>query len=226
LLKYIEKYDITAETGSSTNSYSYDDQGRRISKTVNGTVTKYKYDGWNVLRETDGSGNTLVEYTYDQSGKPFSMRRNSATYYYTYNARGDITAVVDSNGAVTNSYSYNPWGKITASTENVENPYRYASYRYDSETGLYYLQNRYYSPDIMRFISRDAVKDQVGKPATSNFYAYAGGNPIMNIDPNGKWFWEVLYVLEWIDVWIWGPAVGCYIVYRVYKYYKKRRKKK
>lgn len=159
----------------------------------------YKYDGWNVTREMNSDeSSTLAEYTYDSSGKPLSMRRNNATYYYTYNARGDVTALVDSNGVVTNSYSYNPRGKHLTSTESVENPYRYASYRYDIETGLYYLQNRYYSPDLMRFITRDSEKDKVGEVDTSNYYHYADGNPINNIDPDGNLFFEIIGAFETI----------------------------
>lgn len=79
----------------------------------------------------------------------------------------------------------------------MNNPFRYRGYHYDTETGLYYLQSRYYNPDLGRFISQDSPsyhQGQVGVAA--NLYAYVNNNPINEIDLNGEYttfnFWSDL----------------------------------
>ena len=88
-----------------------------------------------------------------------SMRKvaQAATYYYHYNAHGDVVQVTDSAGNVVADYTYDAWGNIISSTGTMasSNPYPHAGYRYDNETGLYYLMARFYNPNIGRFLSLD-----------------------------------------------------------------------
>ncbi|MCU0104547.1 RHS repeat-associated core domain-containing protein [Acholeplasma vituli] len=96
--------------------------------------------------------------------------------------------MVDINGNTVATYRYDAWGNIidqTGGTIADMNPYRYRGYRYDVETGYYYLQSRYYDPVIGRFISSDGLLGETGNLLTHNMYAYAGNNPVMNVDPNG-----------------------------------------
>ncbi|MDI6817223.1 MAG: RHS repeat-associated core domain-containing protein, partial [Actinomycetota bacterium] len=72
----------------------------------------------------------------------------------------------------------------------VDIPIRYAGYYCDSETGLYYLKSRYYSPETGRFLTKDTVKGVNADPKTLNLYTYAEGNPIMNVDPDGHLAWK------------------------------------
>jgi len=121
------------------------------------------------------------------------MRLNSAEYYYSYNAQGDVIGLFDSTGTQVVSYSYDTWGKLVnisgslASTVGVKNHYRYRGYRYDTETGLYYLQSRYYNPEWGRFINADDVSmlDNSGELLSNNLFAYCGNNPVNNVDPDG-----------------------------------------
>lgn len=69
----------------------------------------------------------------------------------------------------------------------MENPYRYAGYRYDKATGLYYLQSRYYDAKNGRFITRDSFEGFQDKPLSLNKYAYTENNPVNLVDPNGRW---------------------------------------
>ena len=112
-------------------------------------------------------------------------------YYYLRNAQGDITGIVDSNGVQVVSYSYDAWGKPSvaagsmAATLGALNPFRYRGYIYDSETSLYYLNSRYYSPEIGRFISLDSLDVPTISPESTkwdkNLYAYCDNNPVISI---------------------------------------------
>jgi len=64
------------------------------------------------------------------------------------------------------------------------NPIRYAGYRYDQESGLYYLLARYYDPGTYRFLTKDPDGGDKDRPLTQNLYAYASDNPVMNVDPD------------------------------------------
>lgn len=90
----------------------------------------------------------------------------------------------------------------------VLNPFRYRGYYYDTETGLYYLQTRYYDPEVGRFISQDSI--EYADPETINglnLYAYCGNNPVMNVDPSGKFFFTILFLTIGIGV-VAGAVVG------------------
>lgn len=118
------------------------------------------------LTHMTGGGDTL-HFFYDANGKRTSLNYNGATYAYLYNAQGDVVALSDTNGTVVVEYTYDAWGNplsVTgtgATTIGQKNPFRYRGYFYDIETGLYYLQSRYYSPKIGRFICADEEENLV-----------------------------------------------------------------
>ena len=143
-------------------------------------------------RRSTGDGDTL-HFFYDANGKRTTLDYNGETYAYFYNAQGDVVALSDANGAVVVEYAYDAWGNplsITgagATTIVQKNPFRYRGYFYDTETGLYYLQSRYYSPKIGRFVCADDALGQIGNIHTGSMFAYAFNNPVSNEDPNGNW---------------------------------------
>ena len=109
------------------------------------------------------------------------------TYYYLYNDHGDVIALTDEQGNIVTTYEYDEWGNLISQTGNITNPYLYAGYRYDSETGLYYLIARYYDPVTGRFLSKDPVEGIEGDTQSLNPYAYALNNPMNLTDPDGEW---------------------------------------
>lgn len=185
--------DRLAEVKQGTTSlgkYEYNSEGIRVSKTVGSTVTHYTYDeNDNVVMETDASGNILVSYVYDNGNRPLTMTKGGKTYTFHTNARGDITSVTDETGAVVASFDYDSWGNITSETGTFASqvPFRYAGYRYEAETKLYYLQQRYYNPELGRFLTLDPVLGDKENPITQNGYAYADNNPVNMVDPDGEW---------------------------------------
>ena len=116
---------------------------------------------------------------------------NGTYYYYLRDGQGSIIKLIDGNGATVVSYSYDPWGACTtsgtmASTLGSFQPFRYRGYVYDEETGLYYLQSRYYDPTTGRFISADTLLSTGQGVLGHNAYAYCSDNPIIRIDISGK----------------------------------------
>ncbi len=136
----------------------------------------------------------VIEFVYDSNGSPIYFTYNNTTYYYEKNLQGDIVAILDANGNTVVEYTYDVWGKLLgitgelAGTLGIANPQRYRGYYYDTETALYYLQSRYYSPDLMRFISQDdpVLSNAQGEPIGSNLYAYCLNEPVMNSDAEGN----------------------------------------
>ena len=194
----------TAKVGSTNISYTYDMAGVRSSKTVGSTTYDFTTLSGLVTRQT-GGGKT-IDFVYDENNQPLAMKYNNTLYYYVLNAQGDVVRIVDGSRSVVASYTYDPWGKIISSSGTLAdiNPLRYRGYYYDSETGFYYLQSRYYDPEIGRFINADsyASTDATGLLST-NMFAYCENNPVMRVDPTGELFWDILDVfmaaLSWDD---------------------------
>ena len=179
----------TAKVGSTNISYTYDMAGVRSSKTVGSTTYDFTTLSGLVTRQT-GGGKT-IDFVYDENNQPLAMKYNNTLYYYVLNAQGDVVRIVNSSRSVVASYTYDPWGKIISSSGTLAdiNPLRYRGYYYDSETGFYYLQSRYYDPEIGRFINADsyASTDATGLLST-NMFAYCENDPVNRSDPSGELF--------------------------------------
>ena len=147
--------------------------------------------------------NNGLEFFYDHTGVA-GMKYNGATYIYRKDVQGNIIALLDSNGRIVVKYAYDAWGNVSVMDNNGViisdsgyigniNPFRYRSYYYDIETKLYFLKTRYYDPEVGRFISPDSIEylnpDSING---LNLYAYCSNNPVMNIDPNGKFLFSFL----------------------------------
>ena len=185
----------SASNGTNSVSYTYNNDGYRTSKTVNGTTTDYTLEGSKVLIEKTGSD--YVWFYYDAAGAPVAMATGSgpSLYIYRKNLQGDVTGIYSgSTGTLLVSYVYDAWGKVTATnvagtTESAtvlaRNPYLYRGNRYDSETGLYYLNSRYYDPKTGRFINADGFVSTGQGILGNNMFAYCENNPANYVDNNG-----------------------------------------
>ena len=107
------------------------------------------YDGTSLAQVSDGT-NTL-RFVYNGSGKPMRLTyNNSVVFAYLYNAQGDVVGLANASGQQVVAYTYDAWGNILTQTDTSGrnlaklNPFRYRGYVYDEETGLYYLQSRFY----------------------------------------------------------------------------------
>ena len=179
--------------GSHTVSYQYDSNSIRTKKTVDGVTTEYFLNGSTVL--TQVTGDTQLDFFYDDLGNALGFIRNSTDkYYYIRNLQNDVVGILDASGTQVVEYVYDTWGKLEgvtgtmAATIGRENPLRYRGYYYDEETGFYYLQSRYYDPEIGRFINADGmVQTPTGTLQSTNMYAYCENNPVSFGDSTGIW---------------------------------------
>lgn len=182
LLKKVTGQDFSA-------SYTYDSNGDRISKYTNGVTTKFDIFNGKILEQHDK--NNILHFQYsDETLVGFIL--NHVQYYYVTNLNGDIVAITDANGNLVAKYTYDIWGNVLDiepfEKDNEEqlnvarlNPFRYRGYYYDNESGLYYCNSRYYSPELCRFITPlDYSSIDSSNKYTLNRYAYCYNSPIVH----------------------------------------------
>ena len=205
----------TIKNGSgTTTTFVYDGQGRRNSKQTGSEaeiVFTYGSDG-RLLRQRNSIGSVEMKFIYDEKGL-IGVDYQGECYTYRKDILGNILGILDKNGKLVVRYRYDAWGKhktecldkvdgkevfkeisgsiseeyLRYKTFAANNPFRYRSYYYDTETGLYFLQTRYYDPEIGRFITIDDISYLAPDTINGlNLYAYCNNNPVMNVDPEGN----------------------------------------
>ena len=201
----LKSYTPKASSSGRANSYvySYDENGIRTRKTIGNTVTDYYYNGTLLMgtvkttTNSDGSTTTSkLRFSYDANGKVVAVNYNGNYYYYLRNAQNDIVKLIDKTGATVVEYTYDSWGKLLstsgslASTLGKNNPFRYRGYVYDEETEFYYVQSRYYNPEIGRWINADIPETLTAdfeNFAQYNLFAYCFNDPVNMSDETGTW---------------------------------------
>lgn len=161
----------------------------------------YEGEGSDQINE-GGKYNFVILYDQNNNAYGFVLNKTvdennhsvneSETFYYLKDANNTITAVIDQQGTPVVTYEYDAYGYPTTDHAvgyrflMLMNPLVYKDYIYDFESGLYYLQSRYYAPTTGRFISADNVLDTgSGTTMCTNMYSYCENNPINNSDPSG-----------------------------------------
>lgn len=199
--RQITKTKLDSDT---TITYKYDSDGLRTQKVVNGVQYDYYYVAGQLRYEKKGSEYELV-YRYNNDGTLASITRyrfsdsSTTTLYAVTNTRGDVIKLLNDTGTVNSIYTYDSWGKLISVTSStgaaradntmaIQSSIRYRGYVYDTETGLYYLQSRYYDPETGRFLNADDV-DFIGASGTVlsyNAFAYCENNVMNKKDLIGR----------------------------------------
>ena len=151
-------------------SYTYDYQGNRTSKTTHKSNGEFEYTKYlndnssltNVLVEIDENGTAKCVYTI--GADLVSQEINGKVYVYLYDGHGTVRALANENGKVTDTYCYDAFGNLISSTGSTANSYRYCGEQFDSTTGLYYLRARYMDTSTGRFISMDSCSGSIDGP--------------------------------------------------------------
>jgi RHS repeat-associated protein len=185
--------------GSTLASYKYDPLGRRDIE-VHGTDQHdlYYSAAWQVLEERDSDGVHYSQYVWSPVYIDALVLRdrqivglgNYDRLYVQQDANFNVTALLDTTGAVVERYIYDPYGQPTflnASWSTLSGSayawqYLHQGGRYDSAAGLYSFRNRDYSPTLGRWIENDPLRFVAGDP---NFYRYVDNNPGDLVDPLG-----------------------------------------
>ena len=178
-----EPYSAGAMDEADTITHDYLTQSGRVARetirqSVGGTVLKTE----------------TLDFFYDESGRPFAFNYSvdggiASTYYYILNLQGDVVQIIDKTGVMQAEYVYSPWGEVISAEGDLAeiNPLRYRGYYYDSETGFYYLQSRYYDPENHRFINADSYASTDSSDAIScNVFAYCLNDPVNRSDSDGN----------------------------------------
>ena len=177
---------IKVEKPGLTASYGYNADGIRTRKTENGQTTNSVVDSnrdyAQVLAEVT-NGITEVSYTYGDD--LVSQTRAGNPSYYLYDGHGSTRILADQTGSVTDSYDYDAFGVLLASSGDTENAYRYTGEQLDQGLDQYYLRARYYDQGVGRFTQQDTWMGNPEDPITLNKYLYANADPIEFTDPSG-----------------------------------------
>jgi len=146
-----------------------------------GEVTRFVYDGQNLIAELDQNNDPKAIYTYGPTGL-LSKRDATGSYFYHFDVLGSVVAMTDGAQNVVNSYRYDAWGNVLEKTEQVENPFQYVGmlgYYKDQESGLHFLRRRYLNAILSRFLTKDPLHYLVP-------YTYALNSPVKFVDSKGS----------------------------------------
>ena len=175
--------------GSTTWTFTYNSDGLRTGRTNGTTTYTYIYKGDKLSRMV--KNNITLNFIHDKNGSPMVLVYNGVNYYYVTNIQGDVMSIVDGSGNVVVTYFYDAFGQTRAiqgsmaSTIGVVNPYRYRGYVWDTEIGMFYLQSRYYDPEIGRFINADGLLAAGTSCLANNLFTYCVNNPVNYVDLYG-----------------------------------------
>lgn len=181
--------------------YKYNGDDLLVERTENGSTKRYYYDeNSNVIAEgsvsTDGSVNKIASYIRNGGSLNYRVDDQGNKQYYVLNGHGDVEYLVNSDGDVLNSYTYDLWGKPISKSEKVTNPFLYSGEYWDTTTDLQYLRARWYDPSVGRFINEDTYEGDITNPLSQNFYTYVENNPLSYIDPTGHFPLETSDYIE------------------------------
>ena len=222
---YAYSYSYNAFGQRTSCSYTYTAPTLTVSPVVIGMLMSYiqvfRYDcNGRLIYEArtseyygEGSDEEKIVYLYDEYGvigMVYTALGATNTYYFRRNLLGDVVGIYNTSGTQVGGYAYDAWGNctITLDTNGIasRNPIRYRGYYYDADTGLYYLNSRYYSSLWRRFISPDdtAYLDP-DTPNGLNLYTYCGNDPVNYADPSGCLAISIGFLVGSILI---GAAVG------------------
>ena len=174
-------------------SYQYDGDGNRVGKTAGGVTTNYLVDtnnltGYAQVVEEIQSGVVTKQFTYGLDLISQRQAASSTTHYYDHDGNGNVRYLTATNGTISDTYTYEAFGTVIASTGTTPNDYRYSGEQYDPNLGFTYLRARYLNPNTGRFLTRDSFAGNVFDPPSLHRYTYCANDPVNHVDPSGREF--------------------------------------
>ncbi len=173
---------------TSVATYTYDAFNRRVIKKVGTTTSRYTYNDWNIVEDSISSTNyrNYVDAGMDDHIMMEQFGTGAGKYYFHTDERGNVTAVTNSSGTAVATYRYSVYGELLSSTGTIKIFLWGGSYL-DSETGNYWMRNRYYHIGMKRFINQDPIGLWGDANNLGNGFAYVAGMVTEHSDPTGLW---------------------------------------
>ena len=172
-------------------SFTYDAEGLRTSKTVNGEKTVFVWDGDQLVMEFSESGKVQKRYIrgndrgYGSNLVYADKGTDTEKQYYVTDPHGNVVQLTDESGKVIKTYEYDSFGNEVKPDGKDDNPFRYCGEYYDKETEEIYLRARYYQPEVGRFLTRDTYTGKENEPLSLHLYTYCENDGVDNADPSG-----------------------------------------
>ncbi|MFZ2872494.1 RHS repeat-associated core domain-containing protein, partial [Zavarzinia sp.] len=188
------------ENGQAVNissSYAYNHAGIRVKadSTVNGVAQNRNFlidsqnnTGYAQILEESNNGSLVKSYVLGDD--VISQSSGAGVRHFLYDGHGSTRLLTDNSGAVTSSYNFDAYGIMVGGNPNLANPAEtdmlYSGEQFDVELQMQYLRARYYDQNTGRFASLDPFGGNNYDPQSLHKYAYAHGDPVNNIDPEGR----------------------------------------
>jgi RHS repeat-associated protein len=174
--------------GAASGTYTYDGNLKRVKSNINGKLTHSIYDISGKLVQTKVIANTnnpteLTEYIEGANGTLARLTNGIVTYLHN-DILGSPQSGSSASGSISWKQQYSPFGEEIQSNSGNDDKAGFTGHIKDSDTGLNYMQARYYDPVIGRFYSNDPLGFR--DVHSFNRYAYANNNPYKFTDPTGK----------------------------------------
>ena len=190
---------IQVVDGAMTAGYTYNGNGQRVKKNVNGVATVFHYSlSGQIIAESNGPGSITAEYIY-LNGQPLAKIEGSAVYYYHNDHLATPQEMTDGTGQVVWEGEFKPFGEAISVTGTITNNLRFPGQYFDAETGLHYNYFRDYNPVIGRYVQADPIGIKQG---TNHVYVYGNSNTLKFIDVDGL-------LSIWISA---GGCAGAYVM--------------
>jgi RHS repeat-associated protein len=189
-------------------AFDYDFNGRRSRMTGPVFDIRYLADARGVIQEYDAASlNTTLRYGRGPGG-PFSLTTagaNPARFVFVTDVLGSTSELTDQSGTVQASYSYDSFGKVLQHFDLTPNRRTYTGHYRDDETGLLYMGARYANVEFGRFLSQDPFHGDIFVPASLNRFSYAHNNPLIYVDPDGRFINLAAAGIGFVA----GGSIGC-----------------
>jgi RHS repeat-associated protein len=165
----------------------YNENGIRVSQTVDGTETRFLIDAnqphAQVLEEYTPGG--IIQTSYIHGNDLISQAELNERSFYHVDGLGSIRVLTNGSVLETNRYIYDAYGRVLNQEASVRNIYLFAGEQRDTHLDLDYLRARYLDASSGRFYGRDSFEGFLQNPVTLHRYQYANTNPANFVDPSG-----------------------------------------
>ena len=186
------------EAGTNRSEFTYDGAGRRVKivEKTNGVAYSTKTFVWcgsELREERDATGTNVTKRFFGQ-GEQIS----GTNYYFTKDHLGSIREMTDAGGTIHARYDYDPYGRLTKVSGDMEADFGFTGHYRHAQSGLLLTIYRAYDPNTDRWLNRDPIEERGG----INLYAYVANNPIFFFDPLGLElgnYWDVGATMNYLN---------------------------